>query len=412
MTGPFGEGRHRSAAFEDDDAPTARFLLDPDTEDETPTAQFVLNPYRGVLDYEDDDTPTARFVLNPYREPAALREAHDPFGGYLDGPDLYSPPRPGAVIEGEVVWRGETPEWRWDEPADAHRTHRSRHAEPFDAPPHLAVPPQGRAPSAVPTAEPRPAPSRVVVTGRTPAAAPDEDLVEVIAVVDAVALDDLQPDEAELAPAAAEFDQAQAAVHAAPTDAPGDEVASDDATSDDATADDEVPEPDEPELRELGPNTVGGAAERIVRELAPSEMTRFPVIMQRFFADEILQRRIVRWALSGARRDDPLALQLGGEKAELVTPLALSMLTCAATGVLGHVGTRHHNGVVRWRRNRRAASKRLSHGAATTLPHLGSIGTATVGQIVEEAAEEAGFTPDRARRLSILILSALTQPLR
>jgi hypothetical protein len=40
---------------------------------------------------------------------------------------------------------------------------------------------------------------------------------------------------------------------------------------------------------------------------------------------------------------------------------------------------------------------------------LNSIEVAAVGQVVEEAAEDAGFEPDRARRLSILVLSALSR---
>ncbi|MFG1928433.1 hypothetical protein [Cryptosporangium sp. NPDC048952] len=326
MTDPYGGGRHRGAALDDDDAPTAAFWVDPDpyTEDDTPTARFALNSYRGFFDYaDDDDAPTTRFVLDPYRE------AHDPFGD-----------RPPAVIEGEVVWRGEVP--------------------------------------------PRPAGREYRATGYgTPSywddQTPDDETSDVE--------EELYEPVDEETP------------HTTDEPAPSDDLG-------DLPAD----EPVELRWEDLGPHTVAGAAEMIVQELAPAEMPRFPVVVQRFFDDEILQRRVIRWALSGARRDDPVALQLGGPKAELVTVLSLAMLTCAATGVLGHVGTRHHGGVTRWRRNRGAARRRLPEGPATNLPHLSSLGTATVGQIVEEAAEDAGFTPDRARRLSILILSALTRP--
>ncbi|WP_035858528.1 hypothetical protein [Cryptosporangium arvum] len=334
MTDPYGGGRHRGAALDEDDAPTAAFWVDPDpwTEDETPTARFVLNSYRGVFDHPDDDAPTMRFVLNPYRE------AYEPFGD-----------RPPAVIEGEVVWRGEVPS---RPPAREYRATGYGTPEYWDDDPD------------------------------------DEQAVDEPA-------DDEQADD-EPAESADEI--------------PADDVETDDERFPDVPAD-EPAEPVEPRWEDLGPHTVGGATELIVQELAPAEMTRFPIVVQRFFEDEVLRRRVIRWALSGARRDDPLALQLGGPKSELVTVLSLAMLTCAATGVLGHVGTRHHGGVARWRRNRGAARRRLIHGPATALPHLSSLGTATVGQIVEEAAEDAGFTPDRARRLSILILSALTRPL-
>ena len=153
-------------------------------------------------------------------------------------------------------------------------------------------------------------------------------------------------------------------------------------------------------------DTVAGAAERIIGEMAPTELIRFPVVARRFFTDDGVRRRVVRWSLSGAPRTDPLAYQLGGE---VVTGLVLTALSCAATGVLGQVGTRHHNGVDRWRRNRWAARQRLSAGPVTPLPHLSSVEVPVAGQVIEEAAEDAGFDPDRARRLSILVLAALTR---
>lgn len=365
MIDPFGGGRHRSAPLDvDDEPPTARFWVDPDpyTEDETPTARFVVNSYRGALDFADDDAPTARFVLNPYRDPG--REAHDQFGD----PEVRLGPPP--VIEGEVVWRGD---------------------EPVMVPPGVRA---GRHPGYVHLA-PEPVVGWACAVPSPPATR-DDDAGE---------------------PAAFEYECAEPADADEPVDADWpvamdrpESVAGGEDDPEDAEPAEDADVPAEERWDDLSPHTVGGAVELIVQELAPTEMTRFPVVVQRFFADEILQRRVIRWALSGAKPDDPLALQLGGSKAELVTVLSLAMLTCAATGVLGRVGTRHHSGVVRWKRNRGAARRRLIHGPATALPHLSSLGTATVGQIVEEAAEDAGFTPDRARRLSILILSALTRP--
>ncbi|GAA0231661.1 hypothetical protein [Cryptosporangium japonicum] len=353
MTDPYGGGRHRGAALDEDDAPTAAFWVDPDpwTEDETPTARFVLNSYRGVFEHPDDDAPTMRFVLNPYRDPYERepfeREPFDPFGD-----------RPPAVIEGEVVWRGEVPS---RPPAREYR------ATGYGTPEYW---------------------------GDEPDDEPEVDEAE--ESVDEIPNDDVEPGDVETVEADDER------YPEFPADEPAGEPVDEPAAEPVGRA--------EPRWEDLGPHTVGGATELIVQELAPAEMTRFPIVVQRFFDDEILRRRVIRWALSGAKRDDPLALQLGGPNAELVTVLSLAMLTCAATGVLGHVGTRHHGGVARWRRNRGAARRRLTHGPATALPHLSSLGTATVGQIVEEAAEDAGFTPDRARRLSILILSALTRP--
>ena len=179
---------------------------------------------------------------------------------------------------------------------------------------------------------------------------------------------------------------------------------------DDEAKDDWGPDADWDLEDQWSPDTVAGAAEQIVKELAPTELARFPVVARRFFTDDGLHRRLIRWSLSGAPRTDPLAYQLGGDNAEVVTGLVLTALSCAATGVLGQVGTRHHNGVTRWRRNRWAARKRLPAGPVTALPHLSSIEVPHAGQVIEEAAEDAGLDPDRARRLSILVLAALTRP--
>ncbi|SHN47561.1 hypothetical protein [Cryptosporangium aurantiacum] len=401
MSGPFGEGRHRSTAF-DDDAPTAPFLLDPDTEDETPTARFVLNPYRGLLEYDEDDAPTARFVLNPYREPSIGREAHDPFGGFAE--------RAPAVIEGEVVWPAAA------EPASGSRSVSEPEPER----------PVGEAASDV-SDEPRfddgpgdDVPGDDVPEGDVPEGdVPGDDASEGVGAGVRASGDRVSGHRASGHHAAGHpvsghpvsgqhgpgYDRAEAGEPAASSPGSGDLGGPDERDERDE------PEPEPEPVTGLGPHTVAGAANRIVEELAPAELARFPIVARRFFTDEMLRRRVIRWSLSGAKRDDPLALQLGGDNAELVTPLTLAMLTCAATGVLGHVGTRHHNGVVRWRRNRKAASRRPIHGPATTLPHLSSLGAATVGHIVDEAAEEAGLTADRARRLSILIVSALTAPL-
>jgi hypothetical protein len=172
------------------------------------------------------------------------------------------------------------------------------------------------------------------------------------------------------------------------------------------TRDDWGPDADWDLAGQWSADTVAGAAERIISELAPTELARFPVVARRFFTDGGVRRRVVCWSLSGAPRADPLAYQLGGE---VVTGLVLTALSCAATGVLGQVGTRHHNGVARWRRNRWAARKQLPVGPVTPLPHLSSIEVPLVGQVIEEAAEDAGLDPDRARRLSILVLAALTR---
>lgn len=176
-----------------------------------------------------------------------------------------------------------------------------------------------------------------------------------------------------------------------------------------ATEPDRGPDAEEDLDDEWSLDTVAGAAEQIIRELAPTELARFPVVARRFFTDARLHRRLIRWSLSGAPRTDPLAYQLGGDTAEVVTGLVLTALSCAATGVLGQVGTRHHNGVTRWRRNRWAARKRLPAGPNTALPHLSSVEVPLAGQVIEEAAEDAGLDPDRARRLSILVLAALTR---